>query len=58
MKKIMSLVVDTIIIGMLVWGAMSYMEIISKNVRPNPEYSNYNLFIKMTKTVDKIYSFK
>lgn len=43
MKKIY-LIVSAIV---LIWMMASYVEIISKNTKPNPEYSNLNIIVRV-----------
>ena len=33
----------------IMWGVLSYIEIISKNLQPNPAYSSWNLIIMLYK---------
>lgn len=32
-------------VAVMTWGVLSYLEIVSKNLCPNPAYSSYNLII-------------
>ena len=32
----------------LIWCAGSYIEILSKNINPNPTYSKYNIIVNFT----------
>lgn len=36
---------NTLIIMFVLWMSLCYFEIITKNVRPNPEYSRYNIIV-------------
>ena len=42
--KIISFIITTISIIILLWFAISWVEIIIKNVEPNPQYWEYNFF--------------
>lgn len=47
MKKIIENIIYTICLLMLTWGLLSYVEIIAKNGSPNPQYSDYNLIVRV-----------
>ena len=53
MKKIIGNVIMTIGIVLSLYMAISYIEIISKCDKPNPQYSNYNLFVNVFRTADE-----
>lgn len=44
-KKCFSNLITAAAVVVLAWFALSYFEILCKNVTPAPEYSNNNLFI-------------
>ena len=54
MKKVVSNLTNVICVVFLLWLALSYVEIVCKNVRPNPQYSNYNFLIRVTGYQDKL----
>ena len=43
MKKLLSIIITLF----LIWGSISYAEILAKNTRPNPQYSQYNLLVTL-----------
>lgn len=44
MKKILSNILTIISVIFILWFALSYIEIISKNLSKNPQYSFWNIF--------------
>ena len=44
-KKLFSNLISLIMIVALLWGFISYCEIIIKNVNPNPTYSSWNIIV-------------
>lgn len=44
-KKILSKIFFMLNVANSVWFAASYVEILIKNVQPNPQYCPYNFFI-------------
>ena len=54
MKILKSKLAKTILIVMIIWLALSYAEILSKNVRPNPEYSNMNIIVNYINWLNNI----
>ena len=46
MKKILSNVIATIATIILIWYALSYVEILCKHGNHNPQYSDKNIIIK------------
>ena len=45
MSKWLSRIVVTVELILLLWGVLSYVEIVSKNMHPNPRYSEYNMLV-------------
>ena len=42
--KICEVIFYAVIVILLLWVAISYIEVFSKNLSPNPQYSPINLF--------------
>lgn len=38
---------------LMIWAACSFVEINAKNLRPNPTYNKYNLFVMMVEAAKK-----
>lgn len=49
--KTLSKIFTIICVALVVWGAFSYIEIISKNAEPNPQYSSTNLWVNIFEEV-------
>lgn len=47
--KIVETVVLVISIALILWLFVSWAEIVSKNLKPNPTYSEWNAFVLITK---------
>ena len=47
MKKFIENIVIGISIILLVWIGLSYGEILCKNLKPNPQYSEHNVIINI-----------
>ena len=47
--KILSKIITVTSIIIMLWFAASYIEIVCKNLTPNPEYSNHNVIVNLTK---------
>lgn len=45
LKRIGNTLTNWLCVMILIWGVLSYGEILCKNVRPNPQYSNWNLIM-------------
>lgn len=43
--RIISRIFSIISVLVIVWFMVSYFEIVSKNVKPNPNYSKYNFIV-------------
>ena len=50
MKRIISTLLLALSITLIIWFGCSYIEVISKNLEPNPEYSKYNFFVVVFNT--------
>ena len=46
-KKLISNLTTLIVSVILIWGFISYCEILIKNVNPNPTYSSWNIIVNM-----------
>ena len=46
--KIIKTVVLVISIAFILWLFVSWAEVVSKNLKPNPTYSEWNAFVLMT----------
>jgi len=44
-KRTISALLLILSIALILWFGCSYIEVISKNLEPNPEYSKYNFFV-------------
>lgn len=44
MLKVLGNIITVVSVLFLVWVGISYIEVISKNLSPNPEYSVINFF--------------
>ena len=54
MRKIGNIVGNVVcIVGFIVllWFAISWVEVISKNLTPNPQYFDWNMFVLLTEWV-------
>lgn len=47
LKKILNILSNIMIYGLLIILIINYMEIMFKNVRPNPTYSSWNIIVKV-----------
>lgn len=47
--KIIETVVLVISLSLILWLFVSWVEIASKNLKPNPEYHEWNAFVLITK---------
>lgn len=54
MKKLLSTIITTIIVTVIVWMTASFIEVTSKNLEPNPTYSNLNFFIVMENMAESL----
>jgi hypothetical protein len=45
MKELIKRILAVIMIIFTLWAVVSYGEILTKNVRENPQYNKWNLFI-------------
>ena len=45
---------DIFMIIIALWLCINYCEILAKNVRPNPEYSKYNIIVNYIKYIDNL----
>lgn len=48
MKKILSNIITALSILLILWGAVSTIEVWCKHHKPNPEYSSINLWVMLT----------
>lgn len=48
MKKFISNLITATIVTALLWMGTSTIEVISKNLEPNPQYSEYNFYCVLT----------
>lgn len=56
MKKLISHIFTIVIVAVIVWMTTSFAEVTSKNLEPNPTYSDWNFFCVMetvTEHIDK-----
>jgi len=47
--SILSVLITALAIALIAWFGFSWLEVISKNLEPNPTYSAYNLFVLLTR---------
>ena len=52
MKKLLNTIITAIIVTVIVWMTASFIEVTSKNLEPNPTYSNLNFFCVMEEVVE------
>ena len=45
MKELIKRIIAIVMILFTLWAVVSYGEILTKNVRENPQYNKWNLFI-------------
>jgi hypothetical protein len=50
MKKMLSNLMVTAVIGLMVWIGISYVDIIRQNGQPNPQYTDWNAIVMFTET--------
>lgn len=56
MKKIgkaIEIIICTVSIAFLLWGFVSWVDIIADNTQPNPQHSEYNMFVMMVENFEK-----
>jgi len=58
MKKLLSGLLVTISVAMLIWIGISYIEIICKNMSPNPEYNDNNIIVNAVEWANDYYGYE
>lgn len=46
--KVISKVICGLCAAFLLWGVLSWGEVVSKNLNPNPQYCEWNMFVLLT----------
>lgn len=54
MKKMFKSIVYIVSILFIAWFFLSWLDIVADNTQPNPQHSEYNLFVVMTKQEEEI----
>lgn len=56
MKRMMN-VLMMISVVLMIWSGISYIEILCKNDKPNPQYSSNNVIVNVIKWADNYFGY-
>lgn len=53
MKKVVKGIIYTVSVLFIAWFVLSWADIVADNTKPNPQHSEYNMFVIMTREAEQ-----